>query len=130
MNPVDELQEMGLGLRLSSGGDLTLDGLKKLSPEQRRRALEVAREEKPRIVDALKMRAIPPDPAALAHARRFLVNCPALGERLHCWWCSRCYGVESGGCKAWHTHRDEVEFFKRSDAPYSLLLAEEAGPVQ
>jgi hypothetical protein len=130
MNPVDELHEMGLGLRLSPSGNLTLDGLKKLSPEQRKRALEMAREEKPRIVDTLKSRAIPPDPAALAYARSLLVKCPAQGKNLHCWWCSRCSGMESDKCKAWHIYRDEVEFFKRSDAPYSFALVEEVTPLQ
>lgn len=130
MNVVEELRGMGLAVRLSpDGGGVTLGGLKGLSPEQRRRALEVARGEKPRIIDALKGQGISPDPAALAHARRMTILCPALGERLHCWRCSSCSGAETGRCKAWHSHREEVEFFRRSDAPWSLLLAEE-GPLQ
>jgi hypothetical protein len=68
--------------------------------------------------------AAPPDPSALAHAKRMLIYCPALGEKLHCWRCSRCYGAESGGCKAWHSRRSDVEFFRRSGPPYSLFLAE------
>jgi hypothetical protein len=65
-----------------------------------------------------------PTPEQIAHARRMMLLCPALGERIHCWWCSRCFGAESGGCKAWRSHRDEVEFFRQSEEPFSLSLAE------
>jgi hypothetical protein len=126
MNPIAELERMGLALRVSPDGNLTMEGLKALSPDQRERALGLVREEKDRIIDAL----LGPDPAALAHARRMLLHCPALRVKVHCWWCSRCSGGESGQCKAWHSHRAEVEFFRRSDAPYSLLVAEVEGLVQ
>ena len=65
----------------------------------------------------------PPDPAALAHARRMLVSCPVQGRSLHCWYCSRC--SEAGKCPAWRSRRADVEFFRKSEKPYSLYLVEE-----
>ena len=64
-----------------------------------------------------------PDPAALAHAQRMLISCPVQGRSLHCWYCSRC--SEAGTCSAWRSRRADVEFFRKSEKPYSLNLLEE-----
>jgi hypothetical protein len=60
--------------------------------------------------------------AALAHARRLLVDCPVVGGKRHCWHCSRCPGAAT--CQAWHERRLDVEFFRQSEKPYSLHLVE------
>ena len=64
-----------------------------------------------------------PHPAALAHVRRMMVACPVHGRGLHCWHCSSCGDAQK--CRAWHTRRHDVEFFKGSEKPYSLFLIEE-----
>jgi hypothetical protein len=63
-----------------------------------------------------------PVTAALAHAQRMLVRCPIQKRDLHCWHCSSC--GEAQKCRAWHTRRHDVEFFKGSEKPYSLSLVE------
>ena len=145
MNIVTQLENMGLSLSLDQDSSFILGGLKKLPPESRRQAVEVAREHKPAILEELKNRAEafiarPADApaaskigqsrsahhsaAALAHARRMLVPCPAHGRELHCWYCSRC--AETASCQSWRARRYDVEFFRQSEKPESVYLLEEA----
>ena len=127
MSAVIRLESMGLSLELSASGKLAVEGLKRLSREEKEYALTLARENKASIIEELQRRMSPaceqPDPAALAHAKRMLVSCPVQGRSLHCWYCSRC--SEAGKCPAWRGRRADVEFFKKSEKPYSLYLVEE-----
>ena len=128
MNAVSVLRDMGLSVRLDEEGALVLGGLKSLPPEDRGAAVRLARENKTAIVEALQM-ASPvahteeQHAAALAHARRLLVPCPATGGKLHCWHCSRCDKARS--CRAWRGRRADVEFFRQSEEPFSLFLVEQ-----
>ena len=124
MNAVSVLHGMGLSVRLDEEGALVLGGLKGLPPEDRGAAVKLARENKSAIVEALQ-KASPAahteeQHAALAHARRLLVYCPSTGEKLHCWHCSRCDKTRT--CTAWRGRRTDVEFFRRSEKPFSFSL--------
>jgi hypothetical protein len=125
MSAVSILESIGLSLRLDGEGGLVLDGMKNLPPEDRAYALKVARGHKAAIVEALQN----PSPAALAHARRMTIPCPASGDDRHIWHCSRCGAA--GRCTAWRSRRSEVEFFRGSEEPFSLFLVEgELGLLQ
>ena len=56
MTTVSTLESMGLTLGLTSDGNLSLEGLKRLSDEQREYALSVAKEHKPAILHELRRR--------------------------------------------------------------------------
>ena len=126
MNAIFTLQSMGVSVRLDEEEGLVLGGLKSIPPEVRGAAVKLAREYKAAIVEALQERSEGPTQkqhtAALAHARRLLVDCPATGGKRHCWNCSRCQGTAT--CGAWRGHRSDVEFFRRSEEPFSLSLVE------
>ncbi|MDL2317073.1 hypothetical protein LJC59_08385 [Desulfovibrio sp. OttesenSCG-928-A18] len=124
MNAVRQLENMGLSLILDQGNWFILGGLKSLPVESRRQAVAFAKEHKPAILEELRKRADEPTPTQLAHARRMLVDCPSTGGKLHCWHCSRC--PEAARCSAWHGHRNDVTFFRQSEKPASLFLAEES----
>jgi hypothetical protein len=64
MNAVIELENMGLSMRLADGGGVTLEGLKRLSLDQREAALAMARAQKAAIVEELRRRANLATPAA------------------------------------------------------------------
>jgi hypothetical protein len=68
-----------------------------------------------------------PTPEQIAHARRMLVDCPETKGKLHCWHCSRCDRARR--CTAWRIRRNDVEFFRQSEKPYSLFLVE-SGAVE
>ena len=102
---------VGPGPDLMNGTDKSVDAL---SSSRRSRS---SRSEKEENISEQ------PDPAALAHAKRMLVSCPVQGQSLHCWYCSRC--SEAGKCPAWRGRRADVEFFRKSEKPYSLYLVEE-----
>ena len=57
MSAIASLESMGLALSLTADGKLALEGLKRLSTEQRKHALTVAREHKPAILKELARRA-------------------------------------------------------------------------
>ena len=128
MNAVFILRDMGLSVRLDEEGALVLGGLKSLPSDARKYAVGLAREQKASIVEVLQS-ASPvahleeEHAAALAHARRMLVDCPSTGGKLHCWNCSRC--PDAASCQAWRGHRSDVEFFRRSEEPLSLFLVEQ-----
>jgi hypothetical protein len=113
MNALAILQGWGLSVRLNESKDIVLSGLKSLSSDEREIAIGFCREYKPEIVERV---------AALAHARRMLVDCPATGGKRHCWHCSRC--PDTSSCMAWRVRRSDVEFFRQSEKPYSLSLVE------
>ena len=51
-----------------------------------------------------------------------LVDCFITGGKIHCWYCAACPDSET--CRAWSPRRADVEFFRTSDKPFSLLLME------
>ena len=122
MNAVTSLESLGLSLSLSENGKLAVEGLKRLSHEEREYALSLAQTHKSAIVSALRKQLTQPDSAALEHARRMLVDCPSTKGKRHCWHCSRC--AEARTCTAWRTRRADVERFRQSGKPYSLYLVE------
>ncbi|MDR1241796.1 MAG: hypothetical protein LBM00_03270 [Deltaproteobacteria bacterium] len=125
MNAVSTLESMGLRVSLNKSGGLSLAGLQTLSVDDRQVALALARENKASILEELRhpaSTADDPTPEQIAHARRMLVDCPTAEGKLHCWHCSRCDRARR--CTAWRIRRNDVEFFRQSEAPYSLFLVE------
>ena len=64
-----------------------------------------------------------PTPEEIAYAQKMLVDCFITGGKIHCWYCAACPDSET--CRAWHPRRADVELFRKSDKPASLLLMEE-----
>ena len=62
-------------------------------------------------------------PEEIAYAQKMLVDCFITGGKIHCWYCAACPDSET--CRAWHPRRADVELFRKSDKPASLLLMEE-----
>lgn len=121
MNVITSLENMGLVVRIGDAGDLVLSGLQSLSAEDRRVAVDMAKGNKPAIMEELRWRSCmgdAPAPEQIAHAQRMLVDCPVNGGELHCWYCSRC--SEARTCSAWRTRRADVDMFRQSGEPYSL----------
>jgi hypothetical protein len=59
MSAVVELENLGLEVRLDGIGGLSLGGLRRLAPDGRQRALELALQHKRQIVSELELRAFP-----------------------------------------------------------------------
>jgi len=68
MNPATELENIGLTLAVTSGGKLIIEGLKRLTPEQREYAVTLAKEFKPFILEELgnRSRVVKPAVADIA----------------------------------------------------------------
>jgi len=61
-------------------------------------------------------------PEQIIHARRMMLKCPIWGW-LHCWHCSRC--DDASRCTVWRAKQLYVIFFRDSERPHSLDIAEE-----
>ena len=130
MNVTASLESLGLTLGLSSDGNLIMDGLKQLDYEQRARAVSLAKEHKPAIVEDIRKRLsldathTSTTPEQVAYAKRLMVDCPESpkGWWVHVWYCARCKTANQ--CTAWRHLRGEVELMRESGKPYSLHLAE------
>lgn len=84
MNAITSLESMGLSLSLSENGKLAVEGLKRLSHEEREYALSLAQAHKSAIVATLRRQLTQPDPAALAHAQRMQVEGAHVELGLYC----------------------------------------------
>ncbi len=124
MNAVSYLSSFGLEVKLDESGGVTLTGLHSLPAEQRKAALNMARESRESIIAELRRgEACEVDSRNLEYARSLLVRCPGFGRKLHCWHCSRCGYAPR--CNAWRGHSGKVKEFAGRGKPLSLLLLED-----
>ena len=124
MNAVSYLSSFGLEVKLDESGGVTLTGLHSLPAEQRKAALNMARESRESIIAELRRgEACEADQRTLGYARSLLVPCPGFGRKLHCWHCSRCGYAPR--CNAWRRHFHQVKEFEGRGKPLSLLLLED-----
>ena len=124
MNAVSYLSSFGLEVKLDESGGVTLTGLHSLPAEQRKAALNMARESRESIIAELRRgEACEVDSRNLEYARSLLVDCPGHGRKLHCWHCSRCGYAPR--CNAWRGLSRQVREFSGRGKPLSLLILED-----
>ena len=137
--PIEQVQQVQNGsIGTSTGTAIGTTSLKALALKQLQKQKQVQSQVQPQVQslspctypDLATGTASSPDsgeptptPEQIAHAQRMLVDCPSTGGKLHCWHCSRC--GDARRCMAWRSRRADVEFFRRSERPYSLYLVEE-----